>query len=187
MAVVGTALLGKVMSHTQAERAFQPWWDTTQEFIAYGLVILGLVTLPTAMFSATPLDCNICTEEDKNCEFMKGLNNFNPITNKTSAPSYNAWWVKKYCTMTAVDEFTLYFPYILIIIPLIMVAIEKGFVKVSKSNVKMESFYNLLVKEVTEEETANTKNTVSIFMENRKDVIKLSQQFLIKELGENSR
>ena len=162
MAVVGTTLLSNVLSHSEAERAFQPWWDTTGEFITYGLIILGkvlsiccfqniillyfwmywysyslrykyyhlgLVTLPTTMFSSTPLDCTICNVKHGNCQFMNNTKNFNPILNETFAPGYNAWWVKKYCTMTAVDEFTLYFPYILIIIPLTMVAIEKGFAK----------------------------------------------------------
>ena len=44
-------------------------------------------------------------------------------------PDFNAWWVKKYCTMTAVDQFILYFPYILLIIALVIVLIERVFVR----------------------------------------------------------
>ena len=84
--------------------------------------------MPTAMFSSTPLDCTACLETAGNCQFLQNKTGFdyNPITNGSKNP-HGLWWVKKYCTMTAVDAFTLYFPYILLLIPLIMVAVEKGF------------------------------------------------------------
>ena len=54
------------------------------------------------------------------------------------------------------------------------------YLRVFKSGMELESFYNLLVKEITatENETAGTAggNTVSIKMENRKDVIEISQK-----------
>ena len=63
---------------------------------------------------------------------MIGKDNFNPINDpdgeNLSDPGHNAWWVKKYCTMTEVNYFTLYFPYILLLIPILMIAIEKGFI-----------------------------------------------------------
>ena len=44
---------------------------------------------------------------------------------------------------------------------------------------KLTAFYNLLVKEITEDKKSDEKH-VSYFMENRKDVIELSQKFLDK-------
>ena len=44
---------------------------------------------------------------------------------------------------------------------------------------KLTAFYNLLVKEITEDKKSDEKH-VSYFMENRKDVIELSQKFLNK-------
>ena len=44
---------------------------------------------------------------------------------------------------------------------------------------KLTAFYNLLVKEITEDKKSD-ENHVSYFMENRKDVIELSQKFLDK-------
>ena len=41
MAVVGNALINKFIGHSEAEQAFQPWWDTTEDFLVYGLVMLG--------------------------------------------------------------------------------------------------------------------------------------------------
>ena len=102
------------------------------------MVILGLVAAPTTMFSSTPLDCTICNEETGNCDFMKNTANFKAIPNKTWGGKnidYNAWWVKKYCTMTAVDGFTLYFPYALLIMPLVMVFMERGFIKYVYRNI----------------------------------------------------
>ena len=82
------------------------------------------------MFSSTPLDCTVCQKDFGNCAFDFKDKAFNPVDpkNNVSDPKHNAWWVKKYCTMTDVDTFTLYFPYLLLLIPLMMVAVEKGFV-----------------------------------------------------------
>ena len=87
------------------------------------------MAFPTTMFSATPLDCTVCDKKDGNCAFMEGKENFHPIDGETTKdPGHNAWWVKKYCTMTDVSYFTLYFPYLLLLIPILMIAIEKGFI-----------------------------------------------------------
>ena len=42
MAVVGSALLDKFIGHSEAERAFQPWWDTMEDYLVYGLIMLGM-------------------------------------------------------------------------------------------------------------------------------------------------
>ena len=86
--------------------------------------------MPTAMFSSTPLDCTFCSEKAGNCKFMEGKQiNGKSFEYASENPGHNAWWVKKFCTMSDVDGFTLYFPYMLLLIPLIMVALEKGFIK----------------------------------------------------------
>ena len=41
MAVVGTAILDKFLGRSEAEEAFQPWWDDMQDFLLYGLIMLG--------------------------------------------------------------------------------------------------------------------------------------------------
>ena len=41
MAVVGTEILNKFLGSTEAEKAFEPWWDTTEDFLVYGLILLG--------------------------------------------------------------------------------------------------------------------------------------------------
>ena len=91
------------------------------------------MTYPTAVINSTPIFCTICDEKAQNCEFMKNNTDYKGYhpTATSDDPKHNAWWVKSYCTMTAVNEFVLYFPYILIGIPLMMVLIEKGFIRYS--------------------------------------------------------
>ena len=60
---------------------------------------------------------------------MDGRKDYQAIANSSLDPGYSGGWLKEYCRKTAVEEFTLYFPYVLIIIPLIMVAVENGFNK----------------------------------------------------------
>ena len=48
MAVVGTALLDKFIGTSEAEKAFQPWWDTVEDFLVYGLIMLGKMPIEIA-------------------------------------------------------------------------------------------------------------------------------------------
>jgi len=42
MASLGNALFS-ALSHTKAEEAFRPGWDRFEDFLVYGLIILGNV------------------------------------------------------------------------------------------------------------------------------------------------
>ena len=175
MALVGSALLDKVTQDDPAKKAFQPWWDTTKDFLVYGLIFLGLVSMPTAMFYTTPLDCQVCKESLKNCDFMRGKEGFFPvgrtIDNKTILdPGYSTWWAKKYCNENYVHDFTLYFPYTFIIIPLLMVAVERIYVKFFKTSQKIDMFYHQLV--------APGENLSFDFHESKKRVVGLVLQCL---------
>ena len=48
MAVVGGALLDKFIGTSEAEKAFQPWWDTVEDFLVYGLIMLGKIQIEIA-------------------------------------------------------------------------------------------------------------------------------------------
>jgi len=50
-----------------------------------------------------------------------------------------------------VDIFIMYFPYILLVIALVIVLIERVFVKIFRAGLKLDMFYNLLVKDELEE------------------------------------
>ena len=106
--------------------------------------------MPTTMFSSTPLDCTICNKDEGNCDFLDEMEESKDWATEMSAkisntgkPDFSAWWTKKYCTMTRVDQFTLYFPYVLLIMPIIMVAVEKGFIKYAMFPYhKVNSYHN---------------------------------------------
>ena len=100
-----------------------------------GYFFSGLIVAPTAIINGTPLDCNFCVKDHCANKFPDDLVN---ATDQERAdhdaefsenPGYDRWWVKKYCTMTAVDSFILYFPYILLIMALVIVLIERVFVR----------------------------------------------------------
>ena len=44
MASIGNALVSKILGHSAAEKAFRPWWDNLEDFLVYGLVMLGKAT-----------------------------------------------------------------------------------------------------------------------------------------------
>ena len=147
MASLGNALVNKILGHSAAEKAFRPWWDNLEDFLIYGLVMLGLLTVPTSVIiGGTPLDCNFCQKDH-----CKGKFGWEPGSNATEDPKFNAWWVKKYCTQTAVDVFILYFPYILFMMALAIVLIERVFIRIFKAGIKLDTFYNLLVKDTLSE------------------------------------
>ena len=41
MAVLGTALAKEILGFDDANKAFRPWRDTTQDLFMYGMVVLG--------------------------------------------------------------------------------------------------------------------------------------------------
>ena len=145
MAAIGAALMGKVLGHSEAEKAFRPWWDALEDYLIYGLVMLGVVLVPTAIITGTPLDCTYCVSD------FCGANATHQFSNEGKPepePKFNNWWVKKFCTYNgSVDNFLLYYPYFLLMIALILFALERVFLKVFQAGNKLEKFYSLLVKE----------------------------------------
>jgi len=136
MAMLGAAVMGKVMGKSEAEEAFRPWWDSLSDYILYGLAMISVVLLPTAMFTASPLWCNACLEG--HCgEHDLG-------ENQTRAGDMG-WWVNKYCLMNQVDGVVLHLPYFLITATMLLFAIEKVFLAMRKGNIIQNKFFALLV------------------------------------------
>jgi len=147
MASLGSAIITRVFGHSEAEKVFRPWWDNLEDFILYGLVMLGLVVAPTSMVTGSPLECTFCEGD-----LCKEMNN----TGALPDPGYYSVWIKKICTFNgSVDSFTLYFPYILLLIALALVFIEKVFLALFQANNKLDKFYKLLVEKNIVEEGNN--------------------------------
>ena len=41
MAQIGQEMVDTVFRHTEAEKAFRPWWDKLEDYLVYGLIMLG--------------------------------------------------------------------------------------------------------------------------------------------------
>ena len=153
MATLGTALMGQIYGHTPAEKMFRPLSDNVEDFMIYGLIMLGLIVMPTAIINSTPLYCTLCKNEGH-------------CGNRTIAdadPGYHINWVKTYCNQAAVKPFTIYFPYILLLSALVLLAFERFFQRIFKSTMLIESFHSLLTRteeEAVEDKSADMENTI---------------------------
>ena len=41
MGAVASSVAKSVLGHSDAEKAFRPWWDTVQDHLIYGLITIG--------------------------------------------------------------------------------------------------------------------------------------------------
>merc|ERR1719464_1869023 len=96
------------------------------------------------MITSTPLWCTDCTKGL--CEDESKISQ-HPNGTLIKGP-HNAWWLKQYCTLDpkTVDQFLLYFPYVLLIVALTLFVIERVFNSFFKATKELEAFHSLLVK-----------------------------------------
>ena len=45
MAALAGDLSKQIMSHSEAARAFRPWWDNLEDSLMYSLVIMGKINV----------------------------------------------------------------------------------------------------------------------------------------------
>merc|ERR1711971_79764 len=171
MAALGAAVMGKVMGKTEAEEAFRPWWDSLSDYILYGLAMISVVLLPTAMFTAAPLWCNPCLDKEHCGGNELGINQ-----------SYieTGWRVNDYCLMNQVDGVVLHLPYILITATMLLFVIEKVFLAMRKGNIIQNKFFALLVdSEILRSSEGKAGNEVLVVgdeLEQSRDLIDLKDR-----------
>jgi len=171
MALLGAAVMGKVMGKTEAEGAFRPWWDSLSDYILYGLAMISVVLLPTAMFTESPLWCNPCLDKEHCGGNELGINQ-----------SYieTGWRVNNYCLMNQVDGVVLHLPYILITATMLLFAIEKVFLAMRKGNIIQNKFFALLVDyEILRSSEGKAGNEVLVVgdeLEQSRDLIDLKDR-----------
>ena len=51
--------MGQIYGLTPAEKMFRPLSDNVEDFMIYGLIMLGLIVMPTAIINSTPLYCTL--------------------------------------------------------------------------------------------------------------------------------
>ena len=42
---------------------YRPWWEKLEDYILYGLVMIGLVTLPNSFVLGKNLECTFCIDD----------------------------------------------------------------------------------------------------------------------------
>ena len=83
--------------------------------------------------------------EQGNCAYQEDQCGGNlTLTRSGRDPGYQAWYVKNYCTQHAISEFTQYFPYILLFLPVVLVGIERFFSRLFSANSQIEGLSALL-------------------------------------------
>ena len=112
-------------------------------------------------------------------DFCQGLHEpFNQTNSVREDPAFDAGFIKKFCTMTgAVDPFMLYFPYFLLIVALILVCIERFFLKIFKAGSKLDKFYSLLVRENVLDAKSKMSEGVVDAVDHGKEAVKIRQSF----------
>ncbi len=68
---------------------------------------------------------------------------------KQTDPKFNMNWVKKVCTATAIDGFIAYFPFILLVMALVIVLIERVFIRYSEVNKVFNNYHDDFEKLIT--------------------------------------
>ena len=53
MAAIGAAIMSNVLGHSDAQKAFRPWWDSLEDYLIYGLVTIGVILVPTAIITGS--------------------------------------------------------------------------------------------------------------------------------------
>jgi len=136
MGAVASSVAKSVLGHSDAENAFRPWWDTVQDHLIYGLITTGVIAFPKAMLNTSPIWCTKCTK-DICPDDMNG----------TSEDPFDRWALRK-CTYDpkVVDQFLLYFPYVILFVAVLLFVVEKFFSKMFKVQDEAENFYDLFVK-----------------------------------------
>merc|ERR1711963_219332 len=97
------------MGHSEADKAFRPWWDIMEDKLMYFFVVMSMVTLPMTFLANTPLDCTI------HHTLWPSLNSSSRIPSHTR---YVQSYAKKYCSETHLSPFLLYLPFTLLLAPM---------------------------------------------------------------------
>ena len=50
MASLGDKMVSTLFGQSEAEKTFRPWWDNLEDFLVYGLILLGKLIYQILMF-----------------------------------------------------------------------------------------------------------------------------------------
>ena len=143
-ASLGKTIQAEILDSTEAENAFEPFWDKCKKYLIYGLVIGGLVLIPTGLMTGA-LNCSKCHSEIQSCQNFR---NQNPDVKDKLNPQWK--FQSAFCTYNSVHAGVYYLPLILFAMALVLLAIDKVFDVLFKSGPEIQSYYQLVQKELGE-------------------------------------
>jgi len=164
MATLGTALMG-ALGHSDEEKMFRPWWDALEDFVIYGLIMLGLIVSPTTIFNGTPLYCTLCRLPGQ-C---------GPNSTAEADPGHHVYYVKEFCTQATISRFTQYFPYILLLVAFLLAGIERFFDKIFATGHQITEFHSLLAQSAKSSVITEDSQTSSV--EDNIQMVEVRQSF----------
>ncbi len=47
MASLGDKMVTALFGQSEAEKSFRPWWDNLEDYLVYGLILIGTLTVKT--------------------------------------------------------------------------------------------------------------------------------------------
>ena len=50
MASLGDKMVSALFGQSEAEKTFRPWWDNLEDFLVYGLILLGKLDIVLYLF-----------------------------------------------------------------------------------------------------------------------------------------
>merc|ERR1719188_966036 len=171
----------QLLTRPKAEMCFRPWWDTIEDTVLVSMIGLGFLTLPTAYVTGNPVECVLHPRLWNTTEIWDPLGvgqiyqdeyEEENIGYQIGTVRITHWYVKRYCTEKFVSKFVFYFPYILLIVPLTLVLVDRIFIKTFAAGNKIKQFYELLVEDSLRREDVDTMSR-----ENMKNLHELMQSF----------
>ena len=128
----------KTLTHSKAEKAFKPWWNTLENYILYSMVMIAILVKQTDIMKGTSMDCTFCQQDYCSDDEGSTFHNTN-----TTDPKFNWKWVRQQCTSPALD-LVRYYPYFLIVQGIILLVNKRVISRVFTSRQKMKEFYDFV-------------------------------------------
>lgn len=185
--MLNQGLQQQVLNRPKAELAFRPWWDSVEDCVLSAMVGIGFLTLPTAYVTGNPVECVVHPALWNKSKLWDPLGiglvdrKGQSLDDEYMEDNYGAplnmvrithWYVKRFCTENHVSKFVFYFPYILLIVPLTLVLVDRIFIKTFAAGNKIKLFYELLV-----EDSLQREDVENMSRENMKNLHEIMQSF----------
>jgi len=187
MMMFSSGLQQQVLARPKAELVFRPWWDSVEDCVLSSMLAIGFLTLPTAYVTGNPVECVVHPSLWNKTNLWDPLgiglidSKGQSLDDEYLEENYGApintvrithWYVKRFCTENYVSKFVFYFPYILLIVPLTLVLVDRIFIKTFAAGNKIKQFYELLV-----EDSLQREDVENMSRENMKNLHEIMQSF----------